>query len=146
MYSVFLHIHSIFRWLVLITLVVAVIFGFTGWLGKKRWSKKDNLAGLLLTIFIDVQFLIGIILYIFLSPITKAAFNDFGAAMKDDNLRFYAVEHVLMMILAIIIVHVGRSKSKKTFVDIKKHRNAAIFFTIALVLIIYAIPWNRALI
>jgi uncharacterized membrane protein YphA (DoxX/SURF4 family) len=134
-----------FRWLVLITLLLAVIFAFAGWFKKLDWNKKDNISGLLLTIFMDIQFLVGIILYAFVSPITKAAFNDFGAAMKNADLRFYTVEHILMMIIALVLVHIGRAKSKKASAPWKKHRNAAIFYGISLILILVAIPWERAL-
>ena len=145
MYTGLLHTHNMFRWLVLITLVIAVVFAFIGWLKKREWSKKDNTTGLLLTIFMDIQFLVGIIMYAFVSPVTKAAFNDFGAAMKNDDLRFYAVEHILMMLIALVLVHIGRAKSKKTSAPWKKHRAAAIFYGISLLLILAAIPWGRAL-
>ncbi len=144
MYTGLLHTHNMFRWLVLITLFLAVIFAFAGWFKKLDWNKKDNISGLLLTIFMDIQFLVGIILYAFVSPITKAAFNDFGAAMKNADLRFYAVEHILIMIIALVLVHIGRAKSKKATAPWKKHRNAAIFYGIALILVLAAIPWERA--
>jgi len=146
MYTGLLHTHNMFRWLVLLTLVLAVLFALIGWLKKLDWNKKDNVTGLLLTIFMDIQFLIGIVLYAFVSPITKAAFNDFGAAMKNADLRFYAVEHILMMVIALVLVHIGRSKTKKAVAPWKKHRAAAIFYGIALILILAAIPWERALI
>ena len=146
MYTGLLHTHNMFRWLVLIVIVLAVVFAFIGWINKRDWNKKDNITGLILTIFMDIQFLVGIILYAFVSPITKAAFSDFGAAMKNADLRFYAVEHILMMVIALVLVHIGRSKSKKTVAPWKKHRVAAIFYGIALVLILAAIPWERALI
>ena len=145
MYTGLLHTHSMFRWMVLILLVVTIIFGLAGWFGKKEWTKKDNLAGLLLTIFVDIQFLVGIILYAFVSPLTRTAFANFGVAMKDTTLRFYAVEHILMMIIAVVLVHVGRAKSKKAIVSWKKHRSSAIFYGIALIVILAAIPWDRAL-
>jgi len=144
MYTGLLHTHNMFRWLVLISLVLAVVFAFAGWLRKLDWSKRDNLTGLLLTIFIDIQFLVGIILYAFVSPVTKSAFNDFGAAMKDSDLRFYAVEHILMMLIALALVHIGRAKSKRATAPWKKHRIAAIFYGIALLLILAGIPWERA--
>jgi hypothetical protein len=134
-----------FRWLVLIVIVLAVVFAFMGWFRKREWTKKDNITGLVLTIFMDIQFLVGIILYAFVSPLTKAAFSDFGAAMKNADLRFYAVEHILLMIIALVLVHIGRSKSKKAVAPWKKHRAAAIYYLIALVLILAAIPWDRAL-
>ncbi|MCG6185884.1 hypothetical protein [Maribellus maritimus] len=145
MYTGLLHTHNMFRWLVLLALVLAIVLAYAGWFGKRDWKKTDNLTGLLLVIFMDVQFLVGIILYAFVSPLTKAAFADFGAAMSNPDLRFYAVEHILMMIIALAIVHIGRSKSKKAVSPSKKHRLAAIFYTIGLILILAAIPWNRAL-
>ena len=145
MYTGLLHTHNMFRWLILIMLVVTIILGLVGWFGKKNWTKKDNISGLLLTIFFDIQFLVGLILYAFVSPTTKAAFADFGAAMKDTTLRFYAVEHILMMIIALALVHIGRAKSKKAATPVKKHRTAVIFYGIALVVVLAAIPWDRAL-
>jgi hypothetical protein len=145
MYTGLLHTHNLFRWLVLIMLVIAIGFAFAGWIGKTEWTKKDKITGLLLTIFMDIQFLVGVILYAFISPFTKAAFADFGAAMKNANLRFYAVEHILMMIIALVLIHIGRSRSKKASASWKKHRTSAIFYGIALVVILAAIPWDRAL-
>ena len=145
MYKGLLHAHSGFRWLVLILIVVAIVMAFSGWTKKREWTKSDKLSGLLLIIFMDIQFLIGMILYLFLSPLTKTAFSNFGASMRNDVLRFYAVEHILMMLIALVLVHVGRSKTKKDIAPWKKHRAAAIFYTISLLAILFAIPWDRAL-
>ncbi|QIA09584.1 cytochrome B [Draconibacterium halophilum] len=145
MYTGLLHAHNGFRWLVLIALVFAVILAVIGWTGRRKWGRADNLTGLVLVMLMDIQFLLGIILYAFVSPITKAAFNDFGAAMKNSNLRFYAVEHILLMIIALVLVHIGRAKSKKDAAPLKKYRAAAIFYGLALVLVLAAIPWDRAL-
>lgn len=144
-YSIFLNAHNGFRWLVLILLVASVFMAFSGWIKKREWTKSDKRSNLLLMIFMDIQFLIGIILYLFLSPLTKAAFNDFGAAMQNDALRFYAVEHIFMMLVALVLVHVGRARTKKDIAPWKKHRAAAIFYTISLLAILSAIPWDRAL-
>ena len=146
MYTGLLHTHNMFRWLVLIVIVLAVVFAFIGWFNKRDWNKIDNTTGLILTIFMDIQFLVGIVLYAFVSPLTKAAFADFGAAMKNADLRFYAVEHILLMIIALVLVHIGRIKTKKAVAPWKKHRVAAIYYGIALMLILAAIPWDRALI
>jgi len=145
MYAGLLHSHNGLRWLVLLALLVSIVLAFSGWFGKRNWSKTDNISGLLLVIFMDLQFVIGMVLYAFVSPITKAAFNDFGAAMKNADLRFYAVEHILVMVIALVLVHIGRAKSKKATASIKKHRTSAIFYTISLLLILVSIPWDRAL-
>lgn len=145
MYTGLLHTHNLFRWLVLAVALLAIVLAFSGWFGKRNWKKIDNISGLLLTMFVDIQLVIGLILYAFVSPITRSAFADFGAAMKNEVLRFYAIEHFVMMLIALILVHIGRSKSKKAVVVNKKHRSAAIFYTIGLVIILAGIPWDRAL-
>ena len=145
MYTGLLHTHNMFRWLVLITLFLAIVFAFIGLFNKQKWSKRDKLTGLLLTIFMDIQFVVGLVLYAFVSPLTKAAFSDFGAAMKNAELRFYAVEHILIMVVALVLVHIGRAKSKKATSPEKQHRSAAVFYTISLLLILTVIPWERAL-
>jgi hypothetical protein len=140
-----LHAHNGFRWLVLLALIFSIGMAFSGWFSKREWKKSDNIAGLILTIVADIQFLLGIALYGFLSPLTKAAFRDFGAAMKNEVLRFYAVEHILIMVIALILIHIGRARTKKAGSAIAKHRAAAIFFTLAFLLILAGIPWDRAM-
>ena len=146
MYSGLLHLHNLLRWLILIAAAIAIFNAYAGWFGNKEWKKRDGFFGLLFTIFIDFQLLVGIALYVFFSPTVKIAFNNFGAAMKNTELRFYAVEHILIMIVAVAVIHVGRSKSKKAGTPEKQHKMAAIFYTIGLILILSAIPWSRALI
>lgn len=145
MYTGLLHSHNLLRWLILIFMLLALSLAFYGWAGKKAFTKKDNFAGLFLTIWVDLQLLTGIVLYFFVSPFTKAAFADFGAAMKNSVLRFYAVEHILLMLIALVLVHVGRVKSKKAATGLKKHRAAAIWYGIAFILILAGIPWDRPL-
>lgn len=145
MYSGLLHAHNGFRWLVLLFLVFAIFLTISGWVNRRKWTKADNLIGLLLVVIMDIQFLLGIILYAFVSPITKAAFTNFGAAMQNSDLRFYAVEHLLMMLIALALVHIGRAKSKKKTVPWKKYRVASVFYSISLIIILAAIPWDRAL-
>ena len=142
-YTAFLHIHSTLRWLVLILSIIVIAKYLSGLLGNKAWKKSDNLLGIIYTSVFDIQFLAGLILYFFVSPTTKMAFTDFGAAMKDSQLRFYAVEHFSLMILALIFVHIGRAKSKKSSTDHAKFKLALVFFTIAIALVIAGIPWSR---
>lgn len=143
MYIGFLHLHDTLRWLLLLGIVIILVKYLTGWLGAKPWTKGDNILGIVFTSIMDLQFLTGIVLYFFLSPVTKQAFADFGAAMKDSDLRFYAVEHITMMFVAIILVHIGRAKSKKSKTDVAKFKTAFIYFLIATVIIIAAIPWSK---
>lgn len=143
MYAVFLMLHSLLRWLLLLSLVITLVKYLAGWLGNHPWKKTDNILGIVFTSLMDLQLIFGLVLYFFLSPFTKQAFTDFGAAMKNANLRFYAVEHLSMMLIALVLVHIGRAKSKKAKTDHEKFKTASIFFLIALALILAAIPWEK---
>jgi hypothetical protein len=145
MYSIVLTLHNIMRWLVLILGIIAIVRAYIGWFGNKPWSDLDDNLGRGFTISLDLQFLLGLLLYIFLSPITTSAFANMSAAMSDSNTRFFLVEHSLMMVAAIIVAHIGRSRAGKQEDATKKYRTAAIFFTIALLIVLAAIPWFRPL-
>ena len=88
----------------------------------------------------DVQLLIGLVLY-FISPFGVAAFSG-GNAMKDPALRYFAVEHPLVMLIAIVLVHIGRSRSKKLHSDPARHKAALLFYGIALLLMLSRIPFS----
>ncbi|MDD2303954.1 MAG: hypothetical protein PHP53_04605 [Prolixibacteraceae bacterium] len=143
MYTGFLHLHDTLRWLLLLSLVITLVKYISGWLGNQPWKKSDNILGIVFTSLMDIQLLTGLVLYFFLSPITKLAMSDFGAAMKDSGIRFYAVEHFSMMLIAVVLVHIGRAKSKKAKTDLAKFKTATIFYLLALVIILAAIPWSR---
>lgn len=143
MYPFVLGLHNIIRWAVLILGLLAIVRAFLGWTGKKPWTGLDNRLGLFFTISLDVQLLLGLLLYGVLSPITTGAFADFGAAMSDPSARFWLVEHIFTMVVAVVLAHVGRSLSKKAPTDVAKHQRAAIFFTLALLLVLAGIPWSR---
>lgn len=142
MYPFVLSLHSIVRWLVVIIGVIAVARAFIGWLGGRQWQQLDDRLGLGFTTILDINLLLGLLLYFFLSPVTTGAFKDFGAAMSDSNARFFAVEHISVMIVAIIVAHIGRSRSKKATEDKSKFKQAAIFFGLAMLLVLLAIPWQ----
>lgn len=145
MYEITLTIHNILRWIVLILAVVTIVRALIGWLGKRNWEALDDNLGKYYTISLDIQLLVGLLLYFVLSPITRAAFSNIGEAMGNSDLRFFLVEHFLMMLIALIVAHIGRSRTKKVEGDISKFKNAFIFYGISLVLILAAIPWWRPL-
>ncbi|MGQ7870066.1 hypothetical protein [Sunxiuqinia sp. sy24] len=146
MYTGFLHLHNTLRWLILLVALVTLLKYFMGWFSQKSWKKSDNILGIIFTAAMDLQLLTGLVLYFFLSPITNAAFQNFGAAMKNADLRFYAVEHFLMMLIAVVLVHIGRSKSKKAVQPRKKFGISLIFFGIAYIIMLAAIPWSRVIV
>lgn len=145
MYSVILVLHNWLRWIVLILAIVALVRAYRGWLGKRGWSESDRKAGSFFGMALDIQLLLGLILYFFLSPTTRTILQNFGAAMSDPNQRFFGLEHILFMIVAVILVHVGTAMARRADQPELKQRNAAIFYTLAVIIILVAIPWSRPL-
>lgn len=140
-YTILLTLHSLTRWLVIIAAAYAIYLAVSGLLNKSVWSKKDDRAGMVFASVADLQLLLGLILYFFASPITTAALRDFSGAMVNAGTRFFTVEHSSVMFIGLILVHVGRMLSQKGNNDRQKHQRAAIWFILALVLILVAIPW-----
>jgi len=140
-YQIVLAIHNILRWIVLVLAVVALLQAYIGWIGKREYSELDRKAGVFFSVSLDIQVFLGILLYVFLSPITRTSFQDFSTAMTIPEIRFFAVEHILMMILAVIIVHVGTILTKKATSDVSKFRRAATWYSLAFLVVIMAIPW-----
>lgn len=128
-------LHSYNRYLILAALVFVLFRAFSGWLGRKPFEKMDNTASLVLLILAHLQLLIGLIMYAFTSTWTQTAFADFGAAMKDPMQRYFAVEHITAMLIAIVLIQLGRTFSKKAADDTGKHRKLAVYTSIALLII-----------
>jgi hypothetical protein len=142
MYEITIVLHSLLRWLVIALGLLAVLRAISGVSGRRPWTPSDDRAGRLFVIGVDTQMLVGLILYGLLSPITYTAFADMGAAMKDATLRFYAVEHLVIMLGAIALVHIGRSRLRKAHGDGARPRPAAIFFRLGVLLLRVGTPWR----
>lgn len=146
MYPIVLTLHNLVRWVVVILAAAATARALIGWFGKKEWTALDNQLGMWFSSSTDAQLLLGLLLYFFFSPITGAALRNFGAAMSNPELRFFAVEHAAMMLIAVMLAHVGRTLSKKAAEAAAKRRLAAILFGLAMLALVFAIPWSRPLI
>lgn len=136
MYLGLLHSHNLLRWIVLIAAVVALIQIYRSWRGKGSWSQADTRTGLFFTISLHLQLLVGFLLF-FISPLTTTALANFGAAMQNSVLRFFLVEHTVVMLLAVVLAQVGFSLGRRR----GRPATAAILYTIAILAMIVAIPW-----
>ena len=141
MYAAILAAHSLFRYVVLAAGIAAIAFSARGWREKRPFRPADARAGFIFTLCLDIQILVGLLLYFVFSPITKIALHNFGAAMKDSTLRFWAVEHAFSMLVALTVAHVTRVLIKRTADARRKHRRAFIGFTLAMIAIFVGIPW-----
>jgi len=135
-------IHSYWAYLVLIVLLLAVVNAIIGFVKKREFSDKDLRIGLFTLIFSHIQLLIGLGWY-FSSPYFKALKTNGSEVMGDSATRLLAVEHPIMMIIALVLITIGWSKHKKKTEDASKFKTFVIFYGIALVLILARIPWNQ---
>lgn len=141
MHGLLLLLHSLLRWIVIVLGLLAAGRGLAGWLGRKPWSPADDRAGLLFVTGLDVQVLIGLLLYAVLSPITTGAFQNMGGAMQNAVVRFWVVEHLMAMVLGLVLAHLGRVRVRAAAEPSLRHRRAAIFFGFALLLVLAGVPW-----
>ena len=141
MYSAFLLIHSLLRWVVVIAGLVTLARAISGITGRRNWLAGDAAAVRWFSIALDVQFVIGLLLYVWLSPFIRDAWADMAATMRNAPLRFFAVEHLIGMLIGIALAHVGKSKIGKAADAAQKHKLALIFFGLAMVVILLSIPW-----
>lgn len=131
MYEGLLHAHSGLRWIVLILIIINIFNAIGGLTGNKIFTSKDKKLSFYALIFTHIQALLGLALY-FMSP--KVQFS--GNTMSNSMLRFFTMEHTLMMLIAIVLVTIGNRMAKSG-------RVKAVFwyYFIALIIILAAIPW-----
>jgi heme A synthase len=139
MYSAVLLLHSWLRWVALVAAVGTVLAAIRIQRPADR-SRADRWSLIAMAV-LDLQMLLGLLLYFALSPFTAEALKNFSAAMADSNLRFWAVEHITAMFGAVIAAHIGRALARKASTPDAQRRRLLIAFGLATVLIILGIPW-----
>jgi hypothetical protein len=121
---------------------IAAVAGAVGGVTSRRaWLPVDEKRSSLFTISLDVQLLLGIILYALLSPVTRSGFENVGLTMRDPVLRFFVVEHLVGMVVAVALAHVGRARVRKATDAAARHRSVLVFGGLALAVILLSIPW-----
>ena len=144
MYVALLHTHNVTRWIVLVAAVVALAFALMGWLGRRPFERRHRLANVAFVASMDLQLVLGLALY-FVSPLVQSALRDMGAAMGVTQLRFFAVEHIAVMIVAVVLAHVGSVTVRRAPTDRGKHARALLWFGLSTAAVLFSIPWWRPL-
>jgi hypothetical protein len=142
MYTGLLHLHSFLRWIILLLAVIAIVKSYAGMTAGKPFTAADKKTGLFLMISAHTTLLIGLYQWLVGPWGLKNIENmGFGAVMKDPVARFYGVEHLTGMIIAIVLITIGRGVGKKNVPDHTKHKKTFWFFLVALLIILVSIPW-----
>ncbi|MGE0703032.1 MAG: hypothetical protein AB7F99_11650 [Vicinamibacterales bacterium] len=140
MYTTVLTIHSWLRWVALLLAIAATINAFREDSDLSQRPPGAKLDSLFMAA-VDVQVLAGLVLYFGLSPFTSEAFADFGGAMRNSGLRFWAVEHVALMFGVNILVRIGRVMALNAKTAAARRRRRSIAFAAALIVMVIGIPW-----
>ena len=133
-------LHNILRWAILLFGIWTLLNALSGVMSKRPYSLNDNRSNLFFMISCDIQLLLGLVLY-FSNSWFDTLKSGMAQAMKVPMLRFFTIEHSLMMIIAWILVHVGRTSVKRATTDAAKHKKMLLYFGLALLLILASIPW-----
>lgn len=141
MYSFLLALHSLVRWLVLATLLYSIFIAWRGWLYKKPYTKADGMIRAVTTTVAHIQLVIGVWLYC-ISPVVSYFLHNFSTSVHERQIRFFGMEHITMMAIAITALTIGSAKAKRKSTDQQKFKTVAVWFTAALVIILLSIPWS----
>jgi hypothetical protein len=141
MYENALIAHNFMRWMALLLVLFAFVRALSGWMGDKPRNTLDRTAAMLAMIAVDLQFLIGLLMWFLWSPEVLAARENVSAAMKNSTLRYWLVEHPTFMVVAIAFVHLGKILANKAKAPRSQHSRAVLCFGIALALMVVGSPW-----
>jgi uncharacterized membrane protein len=142
MYQGLLHLHNLGRWVVLILLLVAIVKSLGGMTGNRPFTNGDKKVGLFLMISAHIMLLVGLYQW-FAGPFGLALIqaNGMKAVMQNSAQRFWAVEHMVGMIVGIVLITIGRGSAKKNISDKAKHSRSFWFYFIAFIIIVASVPW-----
>jgi membrane protein DedA with SNARE-associated domain len=131
--EILLRSHSGLRWIVLGLMIYAI---FNAIRKKETYAKSDRMLNMFAMVSLHIQLVIGLILYFTSSKVVFVK-----GWMGDDIRRFYGMEHISVMIIAIILVTIGHAKAKRATEPAKKHKTILLYYSIGLILILASIPW-----
>ncbi len=136
MHNFLLHFHSGLRWLILVVAIIAIVKSLTGLVRRSEYKKMDKMMAVSFVGMMHLQLVTGLVLYFFYSPFITYDMND-------QTSRFWSVEHITLMLFAVIVAQIGRSLGKKTQNVRAKFRFQSIFFLVSFLLMLWGIPWDR---
>ena len=142
MYTGFRHLHSYFAYLLLAVLIFSIVYAIIQMVKKKPFTESVRKISLIGLIASHLQLLIGLVLF-FISPRGLSAFSgEMSEVMGDSLTRLYALEHPLMMIIAIVLITIGYSKAKKPGDDVRRFKTILLFYILGLIFMLSRIPWD----
>lgn len=140
MYATLILLHSVFRWLVLISLFYTIFRAWRGYSKHRPFTKNDHAIRKWTVSFVHLQFVIGFTLYL-TSPVIKSFYANFEESIRHMDMAFFGIAHILCMFVAVALISVGSGMTKRKPADREKFKAMLLWFSIALLIIFIAIPW-----
>ncbi|MBL8995879.1 MAG: hypothetical protein KJZ74_10755 [Gemmatimonadales bacterium] len=143
MHAALLHSHNLLRWVVLVLGALALVRAYQGVSGDRPYAAARR-VGVFFVASLHLQLLLGLALFL-VSPMIKLAMTDMRATMSDAATRFFVAEHPTLMVAAVVLMTIGGIVAKNAANDAAKHRKALVFIAITMLMLLFGIPWQRAL-
>lgn len=143
MHAALLHTHNLLRWVVLLLGALALVRAYQGISGDRPYATARR-VGVFFVASLHLQLLLGLALFL-VSPLIKLAMTDMRATMSDAATRFFVAEHPTLMVAAVVLMTIGGIVAKNAANDAAKHRKALVFIAITMLMLLFGIPWQRAL-
>jgi hypothetical protein len=133
--------HGYWRWAVLAAALVVLVRAMIGVMRRRAWTPADDRASRIFGRVLDVQILIGLVLYFGFSPFWPALYRTFSETMQSDVARFFGIEHQVAMVLAAVAAQVGRSRASRALEPLRRHRTMLVAMLVFFALTLWAVPW-----
>ena len=140
MYPWLIFFHSIIRWFVLASLIFAIYRAYNGYKLNAVFNRTDDSVRHWTATISHIQLTIGSVLY-FTSPLIKFFLANFKEQVRNIDLAFFGIAHILLMTISVVIITIGSALAKRKSTDKEKFRTMLVYFSIALFIIFLSIPW-----
>ncbi len=141
MYEIIKETHSIVRWILLLIMLGSIYWSWIGFRRGKTWGIFEARIVAALGGLVDLQLVLGLILYFVLSPKTTAIYGNLLSTVQTPGYILIGVVHPIAMIASAVLLHLIKPQISKLSTDKDKYRKLGVLVAIALVLILLAIPW-----
>ena len=134
-YTIAFKIHIYISAITLLAGFSTLFLSFHGWRRSRDFGRNDALSSLVFSIGLYFQLILGFMIYFTLRTSLDGPMWDVPDTENDASLRFWAIEHIALMILALFLTQLGRifiKRSNKTVMNFK----ASLFYNSASMLLI----------
>ena len=141
MYSILLTVHSLVRWLVVVTMSTTTILALRGYFGKRLFQKLEDTSRFWTVTIAHLQLTIGVLLY-GLSPVTTLSWKNPESFEWINDFTFFSILHSILMVTSVVLLTVGSAFIKRNTNSRDKFKTMLFWFGIALIILLIAIPWS----